>query len=51
MAILGFHALVFTLLANSIHSLRSLLHLVPLNAIPRPVLKMLEWFRLIEAAT
>jgi antigen flippase len=42
---------IFALLASSAYSMRSLLNLVPLNVVPRPVLKVLEWFRLVEAAT
>jgi PST family polysaccharide transporter len=42
---------IFALLASSVYSIRSLLHLAPVNLVPRPILKVLEWFRLVEVAS
>jgi hypothetical protein len=42
---------IVALLASSVYSIRSLLNLVPLNVVPRPILKVLRWFCLVEAAT
>jgi PST family polysaccharide transporter len=42
---------IFALLASSVYSMRSLLRLVTLNVVPRPILRLLEWFRLVETAT
>jgi PST family polysaccharide transporter len=42
---------LFALLASGVYSMRSLLSLVSLNVVPRPILRVLEWFRLVEAAT
>jgi PST family polysaccharide transporter len=42
---------ICALTLSSIYSIRSLLNLVSLNRIPRPLIKALEWFRLVEAAT
>ena len=42
---------IFALLASGVYSIRSLLSLVSLNVVPRPILRLLEWFRLVEAPT
>jgi antigen flippase len=42
---------ISALLASSVYSIRSLLNLVSLNVVPRPILKVLGWFRLVDAAT
>jgi antigen flippase len=42
---------IVSLLASSAYSIRSLLNLVSLNLIPRPILRLLGWFRRIEATT
>ena len=42
---------ICALFAISVYSIRTLLHLAPLNVVPRPVLKVLKWFRLVEAPT
>ena len=39
---------IFALIASSVYSIQSLLKKVSLNHIPRPVLRVLGWFRLIE---
>jgi antigen flippase len=42
---------MLVLTATSIYSIRQILNLVSPTLIPRPVLRMLEWFRLVEVAT
>jgi antigen flippase len=42
---------IVALLASSVYSIRSLLNLVSPNVVPRPILKVLGWFRLVDAAT
>jgi PST family polysaccharide transporter len=42
---------ICTLFASSVYSIRTLLYLATLNVVPRPVLKVLKWFRLVEAPT
>jgi antigen flippase len=55
---LGFYELTYpvamavgicVLTASSIYSIRSLLNLVSVNRIPRSVMRMLKWLRLVEA--
>jgi antigen flippase len=42
---------LLALLASIVYAMRNLLSLVSLNLVPHPVLRVLEWFRLVEAAT
>jgi PST family polysaccharide transporter len=42
---------ILALVASLVYSMRSLVSLVSLNVLPRPILRVLEWFRLVEAAT
>ena len=42
---------ILVLTATSIYSIRSLLNLVSIDAIPRSVLRVLVWFRLVQVAT
>jgi PST family polysaccharide transporter len=42
---------IVTLIAGSLYSLRSLVNLASPNGVPRPILRMLKWFRLVGAAT
>ena len=39
---------IFALIASSVYSTRSLLKKISLNHIPRPVLRLLGWFRFIQ---
>jgi hypothetical protein len=38
----------FGLLASGVYSMRSLLNLVSLNVVPRLIMRVLEWFRLVR---
>jgi enterobacterial common antigen flippase len=42
---------ILALLACSGYAMRNLLSLVSLNLVPRPILRALKWFRLVEAPT
>jgi enterobacterial common antigen flippase len=42
---------ILALVATSIYSIRQILNLVSPTLIPQPVLRMLEWFRLVAAIT
>jgi PST family polysaccharide transporter len=42
---------ILALTASTVYSVRALLRLVSLDLIPRPVLRMLGWFRLVGLAT
>ena|SRR5690242_4630029 len=42
---------ILVLMATSIYSIRQILNLVSLALVPRPILRVLEWFRLAGATT
>jgi len=42
---------IVALLASCVYSMRNLLNLVSLNLVPRPILRVLEWFRLVGVTT
>jgi enterobacterial common antigen flippase len=42
---------IFSVIAISVYSIRALLNLVSLNTIPRRILRLLAWFRLVRVTT